>query len=457
MSAELFKYKNLDEVLKARGGPVKLLRSSTLGPYVFPGVPPEYTNWRAEQQAWKNSAALLNLSYHMRDLYLTGPDVLRLLSKVGLNKFGDFPKNRGKQIIAASHDGYLIGDGICFHTSDDVYRITGAPVISDWVQFNVETGKYNVDVERDETVAFRGGEPKIYIFQIQGPRALELMREVTEGKLPDIGFFQIGEFSIKGKPIRALRHGMAGVPGFELFGPWKDAPIIREALEATGEKYKLSKIGARAFPTTTLESGWMPLPCPAIYHSEEMKPYREWMTPMHLEVMGSLGGSLVSDSIVDYYMDPVEVGYGPLVDFNRDFIGRDALAEKIKNPKRKKVTLVWNESDVMDVIRSSLFAGHSKSKYINMPLGGYSTFQCDEVIKNGQRAGMSQCVGFSANAKAMLSLSLVNVEYGEPGTEVTVRWGEPNSRRPTVKKNDVHEIRAKVAPAPFYQKTIKND
>jgi vanillate/3-O-methylgallate O-demethylase len=104
-----------------------------------------------------------------------------------------------------------------------------------------------------------------------------------------------------------------------------------------------------------------------------------------------------------------------------------------------------------------LFAGRTKSKYINMPLGGYSTFHCDEVIKNGQRAGMSQCVGYSANAKAMLSLSLVNVEYSEPGTEVTVRWGEPKSRRPTVEINDVHEIRAKVAPSPFYKKTIKGN
>jgi vanillate/3-O-methylgallate O-demethylase len=201
----------------------------------------------------------------------------------------------------------------------------------------------------------------------------------------------------------------------------------------------------------------MPLPCPAIYHSKEMKPYREWMTPMHLEVMGSLGGSLLSDSIVDYYMDPIEVGYGPLVDLNREFIGRDGLAEKIKNRKPEKVTLVWNESDVMDVIRSSLYAGQSKSKYLNMPLGGYSTFQYDEVLKNGQRAGISQTVGFSANAKSMLSLSLVNVEYSEPGTEVTVRWGEPDSRRPTVEKHEIHDIRAKVAPAPFYQKTIKSN
>src|SRR5882724_11255763 len=451
------KFKNLEDILNAAGGAVSLLRSSSTGPYVFPVVPPEFTNWRDEQRAWQNTCALLDMSYHMTDLYLKGPDVMALLTKVGCNKFGSFPINRGKQIIAASHDGYLIGDGICFHTSDDVYRITGAPVISDWVQFNVETGKYNVDVERDETVAFRGGEPKIYIFQIQGPRALELMREVTEGKLPDIGFFQIGEFSIKGKPIRALRHGMAGVPGFELFGPWKDAPIIREALEATGEKYKLSKIGALAFPTTTLESGWMPLPCPAIYHSEEMKPYREWMTPMHLEVMGSLGGSLKSDNIVDYYMDPIEVGYGPLIDFGHDFIGREALAEKIKNPKRKKVTLVWNENDVAEVMQSSLFGKKGRAKFMNLPLSVYATFQYDEVLKDGRRAGISQYVGYSANAESVLSLALVDLEHSEPGTEVTVRWGEPNSRRSTVKKNDVHEIRAKVAPAPFYQKTIKND
>jgi len=191
-----------------------------------------------------------------------------------------------------------------------------------------------------------------------------------------------------GGSLRALRHGMAGVPGFELFGPWQDAQLIKQALETAGEKYQLRKVGALAFPTTCLESGWMPLPCPAIYHSEEMRPYRDWMTPMNLEVMGSLGGSLVSDNILDYYADPIEVGYGPLVDFDHDFIGRHALAEKIKSQKRKKVTLVWNEGDVTDVIRSSLFAVDSNGKFMNMPLSVYSTFQCDEVTKNGGRAGI---------------------------------------------------------------------
>jgi vanillate/3-O-methylgallate O-demethylase len=57
----------------------------------------------------------------------------------------------------------------------------------------------------------------------------------------------------------------------------------------------------------------------------------------------------------------------------------------------------------------------------------------------------------------MLSLSIVDLEFSEPGTELVVRWGEPNTRRSTVERNEVHEIRAKVAPAPFYQKLIKKD
>ena len=37
---------NLESVLKAAGDPVKMLRNSRLGAYVYPVVPSEYYNWR---------------------------------------------------------------------------------------------------------------------------------------------------------------------------------------------------------------------------------------------------------------------------------------------------------------------------------------------------------------------------------------------------------------------------
>ena len=47
---------NLESVLKAAGNPVKMLRNSQIGAYVYPVVPSEFTNWRDEQRAWRETA-----------------------------------------------------------------------------------------------------------------------------------------------------------------------------------------------------------------------------------------------------------------------------------------------------------------------------------------------------------------------------------------------------------------
>jgi glycine cleavage system aminomethyltransferase T len=446
--------RSLQEILDEAGGPVKLLRGSNLGPYTFPVIPPEFTNWRDEVCAWKEGVALPELSYHMTELHLRGRDLVKFLSQLATNKFDPFPVRRGKQLVLAGHDGHFVADGILFRESEDFLRLVGAPFGSDWVQFNAESSKLDVTATRDDNFSIRSGTRDVFRVQVQGPQALALMRDVTEGTLPEIKFFDIGEFRIAGQTVRALRHGMAGEPGYEIYGPWEAQQTVREALEKAGEKFGMRKVGALAYSTTAQESGWMPMPLPAIYHSEEMRPYRKWLTNYFLETIGSLGGSFVSDNIVDYYVDPVEVGYGSLIDFNHDFIGREALREKVKNPKRKKVTLVWNNDDVVDIMRSSLF-GDTGGKYMQLPNPMYATFQSDAVLRNGNAAGISQWMAYSANARSIISLALVDVAHAAPGTEVALLWGEPNTRRRTVDAHKVREIRASVAPAPYFEKVIK--
>ena len=43
---------NLESLLQGSGNPVKMLRNSQLGAYVYPVVPSEFSNWRDEQRAW---------------------------------------------------------------------------------------------------------------------------------------------------------------------------------------------------------------------------------------------------------------------------------------------------------------------------------------------------------------------------------------------------------------------
>jgi vanillate/3-O-methylgallate O-demethylase len=257
----------------------------------------------------------------------------------------------------------VIGDAILFYLADQSFNIVGRPPVANWVQYHVETGKYNATVERDERSAQNQGRRKAFRFQIQGPNALKVMEAVTGGAVPDIKFFHMDVFPIAGLKVRALRHGMVGQPGWELWGPWDQGDQVREALLQAGKAFGIRQVGARTYPTSTIESGWIPSPLPAVYTGDDMKPYREWLKATSYEAMASLGGSFMSGNIEDYYLTPHELGYGPIVKFDHDFVGRAAL-EAMPAPRRQKVTFVWNGDDVARAL-GTLFHAGANAKYID--------------------------------------------------------------------------------------------
>src|SRR5262249_28089327 len=157
--------------------------------------------------------------------------------------------------------------------------------------------------------------------------------------------------------VRALRHGMAGAPGLEIWGAYEEREEIRAAILAAGKEFGIVPVGARAYATNTLESGWIPSPLPAVYTDDPMKPYRQRLPATSYEAAGSIGGSFYSKNIEDYYMTPYELGYGPFVKFDHDFIGREALEKIAGKAHRKKVTFAWNPDDVIKVFRSMLEQG----------------------------------------------------------------------------------------------------
>lgn len=438
---------SLEAAIKRVGSPVELLRHSAVRPHTFP-VAPEFTNWRSEQKAWRTSCALLDQSHHMTDLYLSGPDALKLLSDFGVNTFANFAPGKAKQYVAVNSDGHFIGDGILFHLEDELFDLVGHPTVINWLQYNAETGDYDVTIERDENSYDRpSGPPKLYRYELQGPTAGPLLERLTGAPLPDVKFFNMTEFTIAGHRVRALRHGMAGRPGFELFGPWAEGDDVLAAILAAGMEFGLVRAGAKAYSTANLESGWIPTAVPAIF-GPEMKAYREWLDATAL---GSLGGSMDSHDITDYYVTPYDIGYGRTVRFDHDFLGREALERIAGEPHCTKVTLVWNPEDVAAAVRS-LYEPGTPAKYLEMPKARYAFFQVDKVLRDGSSVGLSFDLGHVANEQAFVSLATVDAAAGEPGTEVTVLWGEePNSGKPAVERHRQVEIRATVAPAPYVQ------
>ncbi len=443
---------SLEAALQKAGGAVKLLRNSQTGPHVYPVVPPEYTNWRDEQHAWQKACVLFNQSYHMTDMTVEGPDALKLLSDLGTNSFKNFGPNKAKQFAPCNPEGYVIGDVILFGLEENVFNLVGRPAVHNWVQHHCETGGYNAKCTRDERSAAPNGSVirKTYRFQIQGPTAGKLMEKLIGGAVPDVKFFHMQDFIIAGKRVRGLRHGMVGQPGFELFGPWAEGDAVKEVIVKAGQEFGLRLVGARAYSSNTLESGWIPSPLPAIYTSPKMKAYREWLPANTWEGVASLGGSFYSENIEDYYLTPYDLGYGTMVKFDHDFVGREAL-EKISNsPKRKKVTLALNSDDVMKAL-GTMFTKGNRTKYIDFPSAVYATWPYDKVTKDGKTIGISTWVGYSSNEGKMLTLAILDNEHAENGNDVTFVWGEQpgTGSRPTVEAHVQTEIRAIVSPVPY--------
>ena len=440
---------SLADVLQTVVSPVDLVRNSQIGPYVYPKVPAEFSNWRDEQHAWRETCCLFDQSHHMTDMYIKGPDALKLLSATGVNSFSNFAVNKAKQFVACNYRGQVIGDAILFYLGDDLLSLVGRPSAHNWVQYHAETGDYDVTIERDERSAVNPTGRKLYRFQVQGPTALEVLTKVTGGELPEIKFFNMGEVTIAGHKVRALHHGMSGVPGLELFGPTAEGDDVRAAIVEAGKEFGLAQVGSRVYATNTLESGWIPCPLPAIFTGDDLREYREWLPANGYEATGSLGGSFYSDSIEDYYLTPAELGYGHFVKFDHDFTGREAL-EQMSPAKRQKVTLAWHGDDVARAM-GTMFQPDNRAKYIDLPLSNYSTWPNDKILKDGKMVGVSTFSGYSSNESSMLSLAIVDLDQSEPGTEVTLIWGEEGggSAKPVVERHVQTEIRATVSPVPY--------
>jgi vanillate/3-O-methylgallate O-demethylase len=442
--------RNLEDRLEAAGDPVEMARNSQIGPYVYPKVPSEFSNWRDEQRAWRETCALSDQSHHMTDLTLEGPEVIRLLSALGVNSFATFQPGKAKQFVACNPEGYVIGDGILFFLDENRLRLVGRPSAHNWVQYHTETEDYDVEVKRDERTAVNPtGRRELYRYQLQGPTAPQVLEKVTGGSLPEIKFFNLGELSVAGRKVRALHHGMSGTAGLELFGPWEEGEEVKAALVEAGEKFGLRQVGSRVYATNTLESGWIPSPLPAVFTGDDMKSYREWLPAEGYEGTGSLGGSFYSDDIEDYYLTPHDLGYWQFVKFDHDFIGREALERMGDQPRRRKVTLAWNGEDVASAM-GTLFEKGDAVKYIDLPLSNYATWPYDKVLHHGEPVGVSTFSGYSYNERAMLSLAIIDVDL-EIGTEVTLVWGEEDggSAKPVVERHQQMELRAVVSPCPY--------
>jgi vanillate/3-O-methylgallate O-demethylase len=123
--------------------------------------------------------------------------------------------------------------------------------------------------------------------------------------------------------------------------------------------------------------------------------------------------------------------------FTHNFIGRDALLAARESVARTKVTLVFDPADV----RAAL----------GQDLGYYLTYARHRVeAADSSLVGLTYQTATIDPAGTILSLTILDKQHAEPGTAVSVVWGEhPGAGTDPDADLGFPRIRATVAPAPY--------
>jgi dimethylglycine dehydrogenase len=175
-------------------------------------------------------------------------------------------------------------------------------------------------------------------FALSGPRSRELLQRITRDDVSAAGlrFRDICKTFVGGVPAHLLRLSFSGELGYEIYCEPQFHLALWEHIEAAGGDLGLKLYGARTLMSLRLEKNW---------------------------------GVWTLDYRPDY--TAAESGLDAFIDWQRDFIGREAaLAERTRGPARRLVTMVIDspEQDVVGdeaIMRGNECVGHVTS-------GGYA-------------------------------------------------------------------------------------
>ena len=119
--------------------------------------------------------------------------------------------------------------------------------------------------------------------------------------------------------------------------------------------------------------------------------------------------------------------------------------------------ILIDDEDVMKV-NNSLFREGDTYQFMDIPDVPYrgSISRYDAVLKDGENVGISKHPSYNYNEREVASLGWIDDEYAEPGTRVTIMWGDRDTEKTQIEPHVQTDLQATVAPAP-YMKTDRQD
>lgn len=262
-------------------------------------MPVQYRGILEEHQAVRQAAGLFDLG-HMGQVLVSGPDALAYLNWVATNDVASLEPGEAHYSLLCRPDGGVVDDILIYRLPRRYLVVINAANINKdlaWLRDR------QADAPR-RMVTVADASPAMMMLALQGPRAAEILRPLTDVNLDELASFHAIDGHLLGVPTVIARTGYTGEDGFEFYFPVAMARLVWVGLLAAGQEHGLQPIGLGARDT------------------------------LRLEAKMALYGHELSDSI-----NPYEARLGWAVKLEKGaFVGSDALAAiNAAGPSRKLV------------------------------------------------------------------------------------------------------------------------
>lgn len=264
-------------------------------PYAGFEMPVQYAGVNQEHLIVRNGVGVFDVS-HMGQFFIKGPEALELLQYIGSNDASKVKIGQAQYTCLTNEKGGIVDDLIIYRMSQDEWMlvVNASNIDKDWEWIN-KHNKFEVEIENRSD--------QLSLLAIQGPKAIEAMQSLTDVNLAEIPFynFKVAEFAgVKDVIISAT--GYTGSGGFEIYFDNQYAEMMWEKVMEAGKDFGIEPCGLAARDTLRLEKGFC------------------------------LYGNEINEDI-----SPLEAGLGWITKLNKDFIGKDVIAQQKENGIEKKL------------------------------------------------------------------------------------------------------------------------
>lgn len=264
-------------------------------PYAGFEMPVQYAGVNQEHLVVRNGVGVFDVS-HMGQFFIKGPEALELLQYIGSNDASKVKVGQAQYTCLTNEKGGIVDDLIIYRMSEDEWMlvVNASNIDKDWEWIN-KHNKFDVEIENRSD--------QLSLLAIQGPKAIEAMQSLTDENLAEIPFynFKVAEFA-GAKDVIISATGYTGSGGFEIYFDNQYAEMMWEKVMEAGKDFGIEPCGLAARDTLRLEKGFC------------------------------LYGNEINEDI-----SPLEAGLGWITKLNKEFIGKDVIAQQKENGIEKKL------------------------------------------------------------------------------------------------------------------------